>query len=194
MILEKGIHAMCDLETMGHTPGSAIISMAVWLFTEDKDPYESFVAEINLDSCLKKGLLPSGGTIGWWMQQAPDVRKEVSARLLSGGGEPVEEALAKFSLFWSTHCDKNTKIWGNGADFDNPILTSAYKRCGFKETPYAPFSGRCFRTIKAMARINGVASPYKPRVAHDASEDAWAQAMNLKHYHDEVKKRLTVRS
>lgn len=67
------------------------------------------------------------------------------------------------------------RIWGNGADFDNVILASVYKRIGM-EQPWLYRNNRCYRTLKAL-------HPEIPieRVGthHNAVDDAESQARHL---------------
>jgi hypothetical protein len=39
------------------------------------------------------------------------------------------------------------RIWGNGANFDNPLLACAFEAAGVRPC-YKFFNERCYRTVK----------------------------------------------
>jgi inhibitor of KinA sporulation pathway (predicted exonuclease) len=66
-------------------------------------------------------------------------------------------------------------VWGNGADFDNPILAAAYRATGISQG-WKPYNGRCYRTIKNLApQVRLV----RTGTHHNALDDARAQAQHL---------------
>jgi DNA polymerase III epsilon subunit-like protein len=185
-ILERGKHIMLDIETMSHVPGGAIISIAAVVFDENgickTQSYTKFSQYINLDSCLAVGMMPSAGTIAWWMQQEPGVTRTTAARLENG--LPIHTVLQNLADFYKQEAPRAC-VWGNGADFDNSFVNAAYRRCKM-QPPWAPFVGRCFRTVKNIAKINGIQLPFTPEVAHDPWYDAEAQAKNLAFIHQSL--------
>ncbi len=65
-------------------------------------------------------------------------------------------------------------IWGNGAGFDQPILSAVYRAVGVVQ-PWKFFNERCYRTLKNLYP----GFPYtRPKLAHHALEDAKAQAVH----------------
>ncbi|MDV7397059.1 3'-5' exoribonuclease, partial [Arthrospira platensis SPKY1] len=67
-------------------------------------------------------------------------------------------------------------LWGNGADFDNPILKSCYAAID-ADVPFKPWAGRCYRTVKnipGMPKINRNHGTH-----HNALDDARNQALHL---------------
>ena len=76
-----------------------------------------------------------------------------AARLAITGSEKVKlkEALISFSSWLLMDSSKDDVIvWGNGADFDNTILSSSYSETGL-EQPWSFRNNRCYRTIKNLS-------------------------------------------
>jgi exodeoxyribonuclease VIII len=69
---------------------------------------------------------------------------------------------------------KDFLVWGNGADFDLPILSAAYVAAGFGGPPWKPYNGRCYRTLKNLRP--DVPRPERRGTAHNALDDAVFQA------------------
>lgn len=155
-------HIMLDLETMGTSGKAAIISIGAVYFSKDGIENE-FSRTIDLQSCVGIGLEISISTIEWWMKQSEEARKALFV-----GRVPLREALDSFSEF----CYSSSAVWGNGSDFDNVILTSAYKAIG-KEIPWKYYNNRCFRTLKNL--YPEIQTPERVG-AHNSLEDAKFQA------------------
>jgi len=66
-------------------------------------------------------------------------------------------------------------VWGNGADFDLPILAAAYKAAG-GPPPWKPYNGRCYRTLKNLAPSIKLE---RQGTHHQALDDAVCQAKHL---------------
>lgn len=65
-------------------------------------------------------------------------------------------------------------VWGNGADFDNPILATAYGALN-QVQPWKPYNGHCYRTLKSLVK-----GPKIERTGthHNAVDDARSQALH----------------
>lgn len=158
---------MLDLETMGTSHNSAIIAIGAVKFGS-KGLGEEFYQVVDLQSSVNVGLVMDPTTVLWWMKQSGPARLEFERE-----GAPLSIALHQFHQWVST--STNPRIWGNGVDFDNVVLANAYTACKI-EAPWKYWNNRCFRTMKAV--FSGV--PYdKPTVAHNALQDAKAQAEHL---------------
>ena len=75
--------------------------------------------------------------------------------------------------------DADKLVWCNGMNFDLPILENAFQAVGAR-TPWSYYNGRDYRTLKGMfpkELVNRLR--VKPTVAHDALDDARAQALAL---------------
>jgi hypothetical protein len=157
---------MLDLETLGTSAGCAIISIGACTF----DGKEKFYARINPASA-RLFFREEIDTLRWWNKQDPQLKAEAF-----GGTAELVETLDKFHD-WFRSLDpiewKKIEIWGNGADFDLPILGAAYLTMD-RPIPWAPFSGRCYRTLKSL--LKHVQAPPRASKKHHALDDAIYQA------------------
>lgn len=158
-------HVMLDLETMGTSPGSAIVAIGAVEFSIYKvgDP---FSVSINLQSAVSAGLRIDPGTVVWWMQQSDASRAEVVS-----GTTALKDALEQFAE-WLGQGD--VCVWGDGAAFDNVLLSSAYRALRMPQ-PWHYTKDRCFRTMKEMFPVEKVVSD----TPHVAAFDAVAQARQM---------------
>ena len=130
---------MIDLETMGTSSNSAILSIGAVEFDKDLGILSRFYRNIDLKSCLDRGFEFDANTFYWWLKQSEDARKALTKEKID-----IKDALKELLEFLGKG---NLQIWGNGADFDNVILQNAFKK--FKvESPWPYWSNRCFRTFK----------------------------------------------
>ena len=160
-------NVMLDLETTGVSAGCGILSIGACTLDLDS----TFYQKISLASCYDRGLKDLPSTLDWWNKQDPEVRAEAFS-----GVDQLAVVLIKFSDWLNSVGDKKAKIWGNGADFDLPILGAAYEACGI-EKPWKPYNGRCFRTIKNLYP-DVIPNAFRG-VKHNALEDAKNQAIHL---------------
>lgn len=70
----KFTHLMIDLETMGITPGSAIVQIGLCAFCLDDETMQSKSIRVSLQDCLDHGLTVDAATILWWFRQDEDAR------------------------------------------------------------------------------------------------------------------------
>lgn len=162
-------NVMTDLETMSTDSYGAIAAIGAVDFCPIKGIKREFYEIVDLQSCIDKRLIVDGSTIRWWMKQSDEARSSLTDT------KPIslQEALDRFSKFLVK--DKNYQIWGNGSDFDNVILSNAYKRLKM-EVPWPFWMNRCFRTIKSSypkIEIDNIGTH------HDALDDATWQAEYL---------------
>ena len=170
------MHIMLDLETADNLPTSAIIAIGAVEFTERQTIGRKFYRAVDLGSSVAAGLTVGQDTMLWWSKQSPEARRvfDDPARVR------LPDALTDFS-FWMKQLHGDTKVWGNGAAFDNAILSNAYARCGLP-LPWDFWNDRCYRTVKA--RIT--AKPTRVGVYHNAVDDAETQARHLMQYAPEA--------
>lgn len=175
-------HVMIDLETLGTVPGCVILSLGAVVFEPETHTLgEEFYAVLNTESCEAKYLRVEEGTVKWWAGQSPEARAVLDAA--ATGGALLSDALNLFNSWLAgVGPAKNLRLYGNGADFDNPILNVAYDAGGVK--PYFPaYSGRCYRTLKSLDELLGwdykAAKIERHGVHHNALDDAKAQATHL---------------
>lgn len=169
---------MVDLETLGKGSNAVIVSIGAVQFDET-GLGATFYRNVQPKSCVDVGMSIDVDTVMWWMKQGDDARKALTLP-----GDPLFKVLCDFSDY-ARHCGSldEVTLWGNGATFDNVILGNAYDLSGLAR-PWAFWNDRCHRTLKNL--YPGIQAP-KPAVAHNALEDAKAQALHasriLAHIH-----------
>ena len=162
-------HMMVDIETLGTSEDAMILSIGAVIFNERDGAIDGKYWVIRPET--RVGSI-SHDTVAWWMQQSEAARVEVF-------GDPALQEYS-FGLYDAvTDLVNTTKewdiqgIWGNGVDFDNKIL-------GYWANLYDlqwPFRlNRCYRAIKNMFPPS---IEHHPTVAHNAYDDAMAQAKTL---------------
>lgn len=165
--MSNSAHIMVDLETMGTTPGSAIVSLGAVVF----DPVagslgEEFYRVIDLASCQRAGLRCDPQTIMWWMRQSDAAR----SALVDVAAEQLPSALGWFRSWWMKQHGRF--IWGHGANFDEPLLSAAF-RASHVVVPWDYWNARCTRTIFSLT---GEKPDRSAGTHHNALDDAKAQA------------------
>jgi len=174
----SSINVMLDLETMGKGPTSAITEIGACVFSSKEGIVSEFSTMVNLQSCIDVGLTLDASTIIWWMNQKWEARKRF-------GQDSKAPVLSKALLDFTQWIPKVASVWGNGSDFDNVILSNAYKVSGLKR-PWPDFNDRCFRTMKKT--FGSVQEPVREGTHHSALDDAKHQALwLLKIYKEKLK-------
>lgn len=169
-------HVMVDLETLGTSSNSVIISIGAVAFypyrlLDEGRRNQSFASSsifftaVDKQSCLDVGLVIDIETELWWSKQP----EEAKAQFVN----PVSLTVALTAL--SSFINGCDALWGNGSDFDNVILSNAYKACRFKQ-PWSHRANRCYRTMKAMFPQVEVK---RYELKHHALEDAKYQVRHL---------------
>jgi 3' exoribonuclease, RNase T-like len=162
------MNVMIDLETLGTRAGCVILSIGAAVFDE-KSVSETFYRVVSVRTCLDAGLTIDPATEKWWTGQSEEAKETLHAAHTSDAA-PLGIVLANFRTWLGTEGNP----WGNGADFDLPILSAAYVACGFGGPPWKPYNGRCYRTLKNLRP--DIAAPKREGVAHNALDDAIFQA------------------
>ena len=170
------VRIMLDLETLGTRAGCGVISIGAKRFDSDAEFHQVISQESNLWAGLEENL----ETVQWHHKQeyenAPGTYTASSYRANGSSVRNLGTALFLFGMWLGEQGadpnGKTTEVWGNGADFDLPILGHAYQACGM-QIPWQPYMGRCYRTLKNM----------RPEIAlertgkhHNALDDAKSQA------------------
>jgi exodeoxyribonuclease VIII len=165
---------MLDLETMGTGPRAAIVAIGAVAF--DLETCEMnvhiFYTVVKLESSMQCGLEVDASTILWWMQQSVQAR----AAIYASERISLPLALEEFSRWLLAVAGKDAKVWGNGATFDNVVITSAYKAFGLIR-PWGFRNDRCYRTIRALHPEVPETNVFGTK--HNALDDARYQAMQL---------------
>lgn len=169
-------HCMNDLETMDTIASAIILSIGAVMFDKEGMSSSTFYTVVNYQSCVELGLTESASTRDFWNKQkvqSPEAY-EVVRKAEAGEGVDIREALTDFSN-WFKDTSRDGRLWGNGADFDNPILSYAYTKAGIA-IPWSQWNGRCYRTIKST--FNGIKA-VRQGTYHNALDDAKTQAAHL---------------
>lgn len=166
---------MIDLETLDTAPTAVVLSIGAVAF----DPYghvlgQQFYVEFTnfLEQQTNVGRTISPSTVLWWMRQDAAAREVFQPKETSPQRCSMMWGLSAFGDFLKENPVNN--VWAKDPDFDVVILRSLYQtNAPDIAFPFKYNSGRSVRTIEAMpfARLRD-----KPPTAHNALEDAVAQA------------------
>jgi len=162
------MHVMIDLETMGTRPDAPIIAIGAVMF-DGNEITDKFYVNIDLASAVDDGhAVVDPKTVLWWMDQSGEARSSLR--------EDKKEMLTALYEFrdWLKPI-KPEGVWGNGASFDNVILSETYKRMGL-EPPWPFWTDRCYRTMKNMFPMLELE---RVGTHHNALDDAESQARHL---------------
>jgi hypothetical protein len=166
---------MIDLETLGLIPGCAIVSIGAVPFNEFGVSGEDFYRTIHVKDWEVPGLTEDGlrkeePTIKWWQEQSPEARV-----VFENAHYSTRRAIAELGLYLNSM--GNPRVWGNGADFDNPIISVAAQIVGLSPMElWRSYNSRCYRTVKQQfLDIKLVRSG----THHNALDDARAQAAHM---------------
>lgn len=177
---------MVDLETGGTYAGCPIFSIGAVFFSasvlEWKGPtFYDIAARDSFHS--QRGLVELPSTMDWWSKQSEQARWLLT-QIEHPSAPTLAATLESFAKFVDENCDPaEVQVWGNGADFDNPILSHAYRQLGMTQ-PWGAYNGRCYRTLKGLfPRIK------KQQVGtlHNALDDAVNQAEHAVRILKEIK-------
>ena len=145
---------MLDLETLG-TDNNAVVTQigACYFDRYTGDIGEKLSVNLEIGSCLEKGLTITSGSIKFWLE-----RKE-QATFLS-----KPESLSKGLSLFTQFIDKKAIMWSH-ATFDPIILASAYRAIG----QGLPYSYRNLRDIRTLVDLSGI--KYKKDENEDDPKD-----------------------
>lgn len=156
---------MIDLETMGTTPQSAIVSIGAIVFDPryGKVSKETFYRELDWKD-QERHICPE--TTAWKDQSA-------EAKAAHFGLDALDDVLKELAEWLPKDC----KVWGNGATFDISMLEDAYRQYEI-EIPWKFWNVRDCRTVLDMyeSKRGGFDKTVNRKGAHNALEDARFQA------------------
>jgi len=170
------LNVMLDLETMGTGSTAAVVAIGAVKFDpygkigETGDPddreYTDFYMPVDLQSAIDLGSKVDGATVMWWLGQSDEARGRLKE------GENIHRVLNEFTIWFG---GKSLPTWGNGSAFDCVVLRNAYLATGVYP-PWGFRDERCYRTLRVVLPEETYVPPV---LAHDALEDAKAQATHL---------------
>ncbi len=164
------MNIMLDLETFGQKPGALIKAIGAVKFGGG-ELREEFYERIDAASAESIGLRMDVATVMWWLGQSEAARSEITQP-----GKHIAIVLQEFRRFVAGDEPLNPEacIWGNGSEFDNVLLATAYDYAQIT-LPWKYYNNRCYRTVKNLFPD----FPKPEVVAHHALADAKAQAVHL---------------
>lgn len=161
----KPNHVMIDIETMGVTPDSAIVSIGAVVFDPRYNVVtgKTFYRELDWES---QGRKIDKETQKWWVGRAPEAKAALD------GLDDLSEVLEELASW----LPRDAKPWGNGSTFDISFLEHAYLQAGI-EIPWKFYNIRDCRTIKDMYEsARGGYEKKSGGTLHHALDDAKFQA------------------
>lgn len=177
---------MIDLETMGTSPRTAVMSMAAMPF-ELGGPVQgielakacSFYRRIDLRG-QQRDL--NADTLYWWLGRSDEARKDV----VEGEKVSLVAALIDFrNWFNDLHAHGPFEgVWSHGASFDLALLADAYKQYHL-ENPIDYRHERCTRTVYAL--FGDYRKELSTGTHHNALDDAYVQILALRRALEEIK-------
>ena len=160
------MHVMLDLETLDTKATSVILSIGMASF-DSAGVRGKLLLYPKIDEQFEEGRTVSSSTLLWWFGQSEQARMD-----LVKGERLSKPSVEKAIVEWLSAQGKLEGMWGNGSDFDNPMLSH------YLPGMWQYFLNRCYRTLKS---VYGKSAP-KPPVnsdAHNALSDAVWQAEHL---------------
>lgn len=186
------VDIMVDIETLGKSPGSVILSIGAVAFDIGTgDINDKFYGVIDLESSLHNGLKVDASTILWWMsddQQEP--RNELLKAHEDREASDVCETLDKFSDFIESNREdgKDMRVWANPPSFDLMILDTVFDVL-YMDIPWKYYEMMDFRTLKKI--YSGDRPEFEVSgIKHNALYDATLQAKICSYIWKWIKKRL----
>lgn len=176
-----------DLETLGVQPGSVITQIGLCAFDRRPGNTAKSSTRILVDpqTGIDAGLKIDWSTVRWWLKQDEAPRVAMAEQL----GVPLSTALMRVGDFFAEHNTnyKSMNVWGNGCGFDCTQLEIAFNLCKLP-VPWDFRKVRDLRTLADLTPATRVERP-TPAMAHDAMEDATAQAEWIQRLTWQIEKR-----
>jgi len=165
---------MVDIETLGRSPGAAILSVACVEFEPGEGLGRELERSITLQSCQDHGLTVDADTLEWWLDRPSETRQVLR------GGDPLGGVLRDMSEWWPRSADE---IWSKSPAFDVVLLAEAYDRLD-RDPPWRFWQTRDVRTVFGLVDEPPAVQEVGPD--HDAMADAKQQALQVAHILDRV--------
>ena len=169
------MHVMHDIETLGTTPGSIILSIGAVAFDPRAGLFSEFYINIDREVSMDMGLTADQSTIDWWSGQS----EEAKAALLVDPAHPKDAFQRYFDWFKSVD---GVEVWSHGATFDTPLI-EAVARHFRMPCPWKFWNARDTRTLYDIA---GVAPDRSAGTHHNALDDARNQASAVMDAYDKI--------
>ena len=172
-------HIVLDLETLSTQPHAIVASIGAVALTAQGEFVSEFHTPVICSTQPDRDL--SESTCQWWDGQSDEAK---AASILAAEAIPASEALQAFSAWVLEHANpKTVKVWGNGSNFDNVILSSLYADYPELTRPWEYWNDRDMRTLLDLhphAKDVGPFDGIKHHALHDARHEAKQLAVVLK--------------
>ena len=170
-------HCMIDLETLGNTPDTVVLSMGAVLFNQKG---QTAAAEwfFNYGAQLKAKRSVDAYTLQWWTKQGdafPGLLSTCMAR-----GRMAKDVFTDFRAWLDKNAGPNQAeliVWSKGANFDVPIVENMMGLVGV-QVPWKFWNVRCYRTLHTIWGLQEKPNAKK----HDALSDAITQATAVREF------------
>lgn len=142
--LLRATHYVLDLETLGKGPNAAIATIGC-VRIENGHIGDGLYIRVDVDSAIGFGGETDASTIEWWLKQSEEARREIYQE---GDRLGISSALLRLSDFIDRPAALygETYVWGNGATFDNVIISTAFQRAHIPR-PWPYWNDRDLRTL-----------------------------------------------
>lgn len=166
---------MLDIETLDTKPTAVILSIgAVCFDLHEPDMIKTFYEPVSrLKQVDSYGRTMSHSTLDWWAKQSDE------AKVILNHPDAISfvGALTRFKT-WLDSCGDYIGVHGNGSDFDNVILASAYDQM-FVAPAWDFRKNRCHRTLKSEWPLTTSNNIKFSGVAHNSLDDAVHQVREM---------------
>jgi len=168
---------MVDLETLSLADDALILSIGAVIF----DPQASgdgivdeFYQVVNQELQVEKwGRHIDPATVKWWSEQSPEAKLVLEQSHPQAFAPKLDVALQNLSKWWGPH---EMELWAKPIIFDGVVLRRAYAAVGLHE-PWSWHAMRDLSTVRAMGLGRDISVEARAGVAHNALDDARAQAL-----------------
>ena len=158
---------MLDIETLGHLPGSIVLSIGAVKFCPIRGEIgDTFYTNIRVKEQQAAGLTSTPGTLSFW-------RKPENAKAFEALKQEPRVAYPTALEQLSDFLRDSEYVWANDPDFDCVLLESLYRAAGSEVYPWKYYNKRSCRTIFHLADVKPDRSV---GVAHNALTDSIQQA------------------
>ena len=167
---------MIDIESMALRENIPVLSIGAAFF-DKAGIQDEFYMTASLQSCMEMGFQPDADTIIWWMKQERKAQADIV------DADMHINALYNQFARWirETARGEETLFWGNGANFDAPVLRHNFEKLNHV-CPWPHYQERCYRSIyRAMGKFIDYTKfdIYDSGTHHNALDDARYQVSKL---------------
>lgn len=170
------LHVAIDIETLGKTTSSVVLSIGLAAVSLTTGLVTTKYCVLDMHEQANAGRDVDPGTMKWWEGQSAAAQQVISE---AAGPNAIESDMAFVQIKeWLTFLQKNggevQGVWGYGSDFDNATLQNLWG-----QLPWGYKKNRCQRTLAAL--YPHISKPsVEGTVQHNALDDAVWQALYLR--------------